>query len=81
VLDAADYREACAINRLHLGTALSKQSWNLLPKIRELDAWLRQHPPGPCREAHPELVYQALNRGVPLAGGKHTVIGLMESFT
>lgn len=45
---------------------LSLQSWNIVPKIRQLDAILQNH--GPIKEkvfeSHPELLFMNLNRGI-----------------
>ena len=45
VLDAVDYRDALARARDATGVGLSKQAWNLVGKIRELDALMT---PGPA---------------------------------
>lgn len=45
---------------------VSRQLWHLGPKIMEVDAFLRAHPPMDVREVHPELVFLRLNDGVPL---------------
>ena len=45
-----------------MGRGISIQCWNLLPKIREVDAWLRRgEGQGPeLVESHPELSYARL---------------------
>lgn len=75
-----DYREVCAINRAHTGRALSKQGFNILPKIREADRFLAEHPDlsGRLRESHPELVFQALARGRAMSHNKKTAEGSAE---
>jgi len=42
---------------------LSKQAWNIVPKIHEIDTLLRDHRTleGVLRECHPELCFWALN--------------------
>jgi predicted RNase H-like nuclease len=47
------------------GRGLSKQAWNLMPRLRDLDETL--HPTDQDRvfEAHPELAFARLNGGVP----------------
>lgn len=77
-LAAPDYSTACAINAGILQVKLSKQSWGLVPKIRELDDWLRQTRDRRWRESHPELALQALNDGHALAYGKKTPDGREE---
>lgn len=60
-LDAQTYEQASALSRRHQGRGLSKQSFNLLPKIREVDALVRR-PGGPrVVEVHPEVSFRALH--------------------
>ncbi|MFW6348363.1 MAG: DUF429 domain-containing protein, partial [Cyclonatronaceae bacterium] len=60
-----DYKAACDINEAKSGKRLSKQSWNIVPKIKEVDHILQeekrlaQH----VHESHPELLFKKLNRG------------------
>jgi predicted RNase H-like nuclease len=64
---ARDYREACA---LAMATSdpprkVSKQLFNIVPKIREVDGWLRanlEHA-GRVFEVHPEVAFWRLNGG------------------
>jgi len=69
---AESYPEACRLNRRILGRDLSRQSWGICPKIREVDAVLRLAPrlQDSIRETHPELCFRLLNRGRPLANPK-----------
>ena len=64
-LAANDYREACAIALLTSDPPrkVSKQLFMLAPKIREVDACLRENPRAPGRvfEVHPELAFWRLN--------------------
>ncbi len=71
MLQALDYGEACSIGRARDGRALSRQAWNLLPRIRQLDDLLQRRPPWRQRigEAHPEVIFQ-LWAGQPLGQGK-----------
>jgi predicted RNase H-like nuclease len=62
---AADYGEACA---LALATSdpprkVSRQGFNIFPKIREIDGLLRARPDLAARvyEVHPELAFWAMN--------------------
>ena len=53
VLEAEGYEQACALSRAASGKAISKQTFNILPKIREVDrsARTRHRPPGaPLRD-------------------------------
>jgi predicted RNase H-like nuclease len=49
---------------------VSRQLWHLGPKIMEVDAFVRAHRIRDIREVHPELVFQRLNGGKPLAPKK-----------
>jgi len=66
------------------GGGLSKQAWNLLPKIRQIDRWIDRSKQKYVREAHPELAFQRLNDGNPLppkriAEGQRARIDLLQS--
>ncbi|MDI6632332.1 MAG: DUF429 domain-containing protein [Thermoanaerobacteraceae bacterium] len=66
-LRADSYEEASEINRQHTGRKLSKQSWGILLKIRQVeelvtgDAEARAR----IRESHPEICFWAL-AGYPM---------------
>jgi predicted RNase H-like nuclease len=79
-LEARDYREACDINRRRTGKGISRQAWNIVPKIREVDAVVRLDTEAArhLREAHPELVIWALNGGVPMRHNKKLQEGFAE---
>lgn len=66
-LAAETYAEASRLNRRETGLGLSCQSYNILPKIREADHWLRNHPQQTARvlEAHPEVVFSCLGPDAP----------------
>ena len=74
VLDAVDYPAGNAANRADLGLGLSKQTWYLVPKIRDVRDWLETRPTVPVVEAHPEVCFAAMNGGV-LVDGKTTLAG------
>lgn len=74
-LDAADYDDACARSRATCGRALSKQAWNLMPKIRQLDALIRSADQPAIAEAHPECAFMRLQGDVPLDHAKATTEG------
>lgn len=79
---AESYREACDINSRAFGRKLSKQVWNICPKIKEVDGFLRDHP-GQCErifECHPELTFSILAGG-PLSFSKRTREGILERLT
>lgn len=69
VLDAVDYADACRRSREASGKALSKQAWNLVPKIRDVRAAIAGQPRDRFLEVHPESTFAALAGG-PLAPKK-----------
>ena len=79
VLSAKTYELANARHRRICGRGLSKQSFFILPKIREVDSLLRQDKQwqGRLREAHPEVAFKAVN-GVDLCSKKKTAAGFKE---
>lgn len=67
VLGARDYREARRLSLQACGKSLSKQAFNLVAKIAEVDAFqddARVH------EVHPELSFRQLSSGERLLGKK-----------
>lgn len=79
-LAAATYEEACALNEQQTGRRLSRQCWNIVPKIREVDRLLLAggRARGRVRESHPEVCFAALNGGRPMAAAKRTADGYQE---
>jgi predicted RNase H-like nuclease len=79
-LDATNWEQAAALNEDRCGKRLSKQTWNIMPKIREIDAFLQADKQRQqwIREAHPEVLFQALNGGQPLTFGKKTAEGQQQ---
>ncbi|MHA1282003.1 MAG: DUF429 domain-containing protein [Promethearchaeota archaeon] len=77
---ANDYIEAKIINREKTGKGLSKQSWNISPKIRDVDEFLRnnKHLKEIIVESHPEVCFTALNGGKPMIYYKKTPEGFKE---
>jgi predicted RNase H-like nuclease len=49
---------------------VSRQLWHIGPKIMEVDAFMRAHPPIEVCEVHPELVFLRLNGNKPLPAKK-----------
>ena len=76
-LAARSYAEACTINHRISGKKLSIQAWNIVPRIRQLDLFLRTYPEllVRIRESHPELCFMALNGGSPLPWNKRCHTG------
>jgi predicted RNase H-like nuclease len=54
---AESYEEACEINEEKTGKRISKQAWNIVPKIREADREARKRK---LRESHPEVFFKAI---------------------
>jgi predicted RNase H-like nuclease len=78
-LQAHDYLTASDINHKVTGRRLSRQTYHLMPKIWELDGFIRGSGRGlEIREFHPELGFLALNRFVPLTFSKKNVSGQRE---
>ena len=77
---APDYQTACEINAQQTGSKLTKQTWNICPKIREVDTFLRQHPDWQPRiyESHPEVAFASLNNHQPLATRKKSIEGQQQ---
>jgi predicted RNase H-like nuclease len=77
VLGAVDYPQACRIRQEVEGKKISKQTWNITPKIREVDDLLRRNPglQGRLREVHPEVCFYFMAGGQPLEEGKRTQAG------
>ncbi len=80
-VEALEYRAACAAAEAGSDPPrkIAKQAFNLFPKIRELDSWIRGDcpPTFPVIETHPELVFRQL-KGVPLVHPKKTLEGKTE---
>ena len=75
-----DYIAACNANVEQLSKKFSKQTWGIVPKIRELDELMNAYPNLSIRESHPEVVFAAL-KGEPLAFSKRTQEGKEERFS
>ena len=77
VLDASGYVEALELGRAADGRGMSKQSFHLLSKIRELDALATPRVQRTVVECHPELCFAAMT-GSPCAHPKRTPPGRAE---
>ncbi|MEM6263668.1 MAG: DUF429 domain-containing protein [Bacteroidota bacterium] len=77
---ASTYEEACLANQALTGKKISKQSWFISPKIREVDELLIQSPAyqDKIREAHPEVVFLGLAGGIPMHHSKKILEGSQE---
>lgn len=80
VLSASSYEQANKINRKKTQKGLSKQSWYITPKIKEVDELLRTEEKVKYIfiEAHPEVSFTSLNGGNPLEHYKKTEKGFQE---
>jgi predicted RNase H-like nuclease len=74
VLHAATYADARRMGKLNL------QTWNIVPKIREVDEFLRSHSSyrSVFHEAHPELSFLRWNGGRPMKHSKKSAQGRAE---
>ncbi len=74
-----EYPLASECNHVVTGRRLSRQTYHIMPKIRELDGFIRGAGRRlDIREFHPELGFLALNRFVPLRFSKKTGSGQEE---
>ncbi len=79
-LSATDHPAASRIAEAIDGRRVSAQTFNLFPKIVEVDAWLRGDPAARARvrEVHPELAFAAWNGDRPMEWAKRTAEGHRE---
>ena len=80
VLAAADYPEANALSRQLSGKGLSKQAYNIMPKIREVDTLLlgSARARAALREVHPEVCFWSLAGRQAMSHNKKTQSGFDE---
>ena len=80
VLKSKTYVDACDINQKRTGKKISKQAWNIVPKIKEVDTFIRANPAAQkkLRESHPEVCFTMLNGGVPMVHPKKAPFGFLE---
>lgn len=74
------YEEANKINRKLIGKGISKQSWNISGKIREMDQIMQQSEKARNLfiESHPEVCFMAFNKGIPMNYYKKSKEGIQE---
>lgn len=77
-----DYKAACDINEAKTGKRFSKQAWNIMPKIRQVDDILQENTSliPKVHESHPELLFKKLNRGGEPLPKKKTKEGIERRF-
>lgn len=80
VLSIDSYPLANEINRKLTGKGLSKQTWNIKAKIKDVDNLLQNNTKARQAfiESHPELCFMALAEGKPLKFYKKTKQGINE---
>ena len=76
LLSIGSYEEANAWGKRD-GEGLTRQMWNILPKIREVDNWITPARNRSFREGHPELSFAAA-AGQPMAHYKKKPEGQSE---
>ncbi|MDM7918298.1 MAG: DUF429 domain-containing protein [Methanosarcina sp.] len=76
---AETYEKACEINKRLTGKSISKQAWNIVPKIRDVDRFLVKNKRyrEKVREAGPEICFQAFT-GFSMKYSKKKVEGFLE---
>ena len=77
---ADDYQKACRANQQAVGRKISRQTFGILPKIRDADDLLRHDEKARkiVREVHPELCFWELNDKHPMKHSKKTKEGQDE---
>lgn len=77
---SGSYEEACRINLEINGKKLSKQTWNIVPKIKQLEKFLvsNTYYLNKIRESHPEICFYALSNNKPMQNSKKTEDGIKE---
>jgi len=80
ILAATSYAEGSAARRAAEGKGLSIQAWGIVPKIREVDAFLRADSSARERvhEVHPELCFYFMAGKRPMGFGKKKADGRAE---
>jgi predicted RNase H-like nuclease len=80
VEEGLSYREASDLHRHIDGRGLSRQAYALLPKIREVDGYLREDLASQQRvvEIHPEVSFAVWNGGTAKAYRKSKPVGRSE---
>lgn len=74
-LSAIDYETASKISFEHIGKKLSKQTFALIKKIREVDELMTPELQNRVREIHPEILFWALNGQKTIELNKKTIPG------
>jgi predicted RNase H-like nuclease len=77
---APDYDTAIKINEKITGKRIFRATWNLIPRMRQMDEILQADPQARrvIREAHPEVLFWGLNQGKPMTISKKDEAGEAE---
>lgn len=77
-LATRSWQEACRVTERADGRRISKQTWTIVRKIREVDLLLANRPSlqHRIREVHPEVSFFLMNDGKPIRHGKKDRAGL-----
>jgi predicted RNase H-like nuclease len=78
MLECTSYDSASQCRLRAEGKSITKQSWAILPKIREVDAVLNTELQKIVREGHPEVSFALMNNNEPLSKSKHSYAGQQE---
>jgi predicted RNase H-like nuclease len=80
VLDYESREEASKVNHSLTGRRIGAQTWGIVPKIREVDRFLRRTSAArqKLREIHPEVLFWALNSHVAMYHNKKRLEGFVE---
>jgi predicted RNase H-like nuclease len=78
MLECTSYEEARQCRLRVEGKSLTKQSWAILPKIREVDGVINPELQKVVREGHPEVSFALMNGGKPFSSSKHTYAGQQD---
>jgi predicted RNase H-like nuclease len=78
MLQARTYGEACSLRFELEGKRCSKQLFNILGKVKEVDAAMAPHLQERVLEAHPEVSFAALSGSRPMQHPKTTKRGRLE---
>ena len=79
-LGTKNYEEAKKINLQYSGKSLPKQTFSIIPKVKEVDSLLRSNCKARAmiREVHPEICFWALAGGKPMKFSKKDQEGRKE---
>ena len=77
-LSTDDYKTACKISSKYANKKLSRQSFNIMDKIRQVDDLMTQELQQRVREIHPEISFWALNNKKTMRHNKRKLSGRNE---